>query len=103
MKHKRLSVFIWMCCFMFALSYSKSGHADQTMVSAHTSGAISREGTIRVRFIDDMVDSSRLNKPLEKSPVSFNPEIEGVAVWTDARTLEFCGVLNRQTKQCLTY
>jgi len=61
----------------------------QNAVSAHTSGAISREGKILVHFAHEIVDSSRLDMPLENSPILFQPDIKGTAVWTTSRTLEF--------------
>jgi uncharacterized protein YfaS (alpha-2-macroglobulin family) len=62
---------------------------ELTMVTAHSSGVISRESPIRVRFAEEIVDSSRLNIALERSPFSFSPKISGIALWSDARTLEF--------------
>jgi len=59
------------------------------IISAYTAGVISRDSTIRIRFVDDMVDSSQFNVLLKKSPVVFNPEIKGIALWTNSRTLEF--------------
>jgi alpha-2-macroglobulin len=62
---------------------------DNTLISAYTSGLISRESTIKIVFIEQMVDSSRLNLPLDESPFRFKPGLKGVVVWTDRRTLEF--------------
>jgi uncharacterized protein YfaS (alpha-2-macroglobulin family) len=62
---------------------------DLSMVTAHSSGTISRESPIRVRFAEDLMDSSQVNIALERSPFSFNPEISGMALWSDPRTLEF--------------
>ena len=96
MKRKGLLVLIGVCCFFIGMfscakkeEISEEDQAARAMIAAYTSGAISREGTIRVRFADDMVDSSILNTPLERPPLSFKPKIKGTAVWTDARTLEF--------------
>ncbi len=62
---------------------------DLSVVTAHSSGTISRESPIRVRFAEELVDSSRINVALERSPFSFHPQIRGLALWSDARTLEF--------------
>lgn len=62
---------------------------ERAIVSSHTSGLISRESKIRVRFSEDMVDSDSLNLPLESSPINFQPQIKGNAYWTDRRSLEF--------------
>ena len=61
----------------------------QNIVTAYTSGVISRESAIRVRFAEEIADSSQFNVALERSPFSFEPRISGIALWTDARTLEF--------------
>ena len=63
--------------------------ADLSIVAAHTSGIISRESPIRVRFAEDLADSDRFNVALERSPFAFTPKINGIALWSDARTLEF--------------
>ena len=64
-------------------------HSELNVVAAHTSGKISREGTIRVRFINMIAAEDRLNMPLKKSPITFTPKIEGTALWVDSQTLEF--------------
>ncbi|MBN2317622.1 MAG: hypothetical protein JXR49_01010 [Acidobacteria bacterium] len=61
----------------------------QNIVTAHTSGVISRESSIRVRFVEEIAESAQFNVALERSPFSFEPRISGIALWTDARTLEF--------------
>lgn len=63
---------------------------DHPIISAVTSGFISRESVIRVQFTEPVYfDSAQLNTPVEKSPVSFKPKIDGNAVWTGSTTLEF--------------
>ena len=64
-------------------------HSELNIVAAHTSGKISREGTIRVRFINMIATEDRLDVPLKKSPITFTPKIEGTALWVDSQTLEF--------------
>lgn len=61
----------------------------ENIISAHTSGVISRESAVRVRFADAVAGSGRFNVALERSPFSFEPRISGIALWVDARTLEF--------------
>ncbi len=61
----------------------------QSMVTAHTSGVISRESSIRIRFADDVVSTDQVNVALERSPFSFTPEINGIAIWADSQTLDF--------------
>ena len=59
------------------------------MISAYTAGTISCVSPIRVRFISDIVDSGQVNIALKRSPFSFTPKLEGTAVWSNPRTLEF--------------
>jgi uncharacterized protein YfaS (alpha-2-macroglobulin family) len=68
---------------------SKRLSIDSGLISAYTSGMISRESPIKVVFTEDIVDSSKINLALDKSPFSFKPGIKGVAVWADSRTVEF--------------
>lgn len=59
------------------------------MISAYTAGTISCVSPIRVRFISDIVDSGQVNIALKRSHFSFTPKLEGTAVWSNPRTLEF--------------
>ncbi len=67
----------------------KRSSIDSGLISAYTSGMISRESPIRVVFTEDIVDSSNINLPLDRSPFSFKPGIKGITVWSDYRTVEF--------------
>ena len=75
------------------LSCSEKDSADNrrfdSLVAAHTSGAISREGRIRVLFTSDVVSDSLAGRPLDEPPLEFDPSIDGQSVWIDRRTLEF--------------
>jgi alpha-2-macroglobulin len=63
---------------------------QQYGISGFTSGVISRESPIRILFTEPVFsDTSKLNVPLDQSPLSFSPAIKGVAVWTSFSTLEF--------------
>lgn len=59
------------------------------VISAYTSGTISREANVRVRFVDAMVEASAIGVSLPTPPFDFDPDIEGIAVWTSPRDLEF--------------
>ncbi len=59
-----------------------------TVVSALTSGVVSRDGVVRVRFVNEEVDVAELGKPVA-SAFTFTPAIEGTAKWVDPRELEF--------------
>jgi len=61
---------------------------DPTVISGYTSGTISREGPIRVRFTEPVVEQSAVNVPLKVSPFETAPAIEGVAIWASRQELE---------------
>ena len=63
--------------------------APEDIISAHTSGVISCDGSIRIRFVNDVVDTSEVNLPLEDSPLIFEPELDGVLLFSARNTLEF--------------
>ncbi|MDM8556156.1 MG2 domain-containing protein [Desulfococcaceae bacterium HSG7] len=58
-------------------------------IAAHTAGIIPSQSTIKVQFNKDQVPQDQINQPLTQSPLSFQPEIKGAAVWTDRHTLQF--------------
>jgi uncharacterized protein YfaS (alpha-2-macroglobulin family) len=59
------------------------------LVTAHTSGPISRADAISVQFARPMVEQDRLNQPLDAVPLTFKPRIKGAARWETRRTLVF--------------
>ncbi|MDH4033921.1 MAG: MG2 domain-containing protein, partial [candidate division Zixibacteria bacterium] len=63
--------------------------APEEIISAHTSGVISRESSIGIRFVNDIVDTSEVNLPLTGSQLIFEPELEGVLLFSDKNRLEF--------------
>ena len=90
---KTLQIIV-MCIVFGVLGFSSwesaaTSYETPPIVSAHTDGEISRDSTIRVHFSEALADVSELNRPLEKSPLVFEPEIDGVAVWTGRNILEF--------------
>jgi len=50
---------------------------------------ISRESPIRVLFTEPMVEAAQLDTPVAAALFTFEPEIEGVAVWSARNQLEF--------------
>ncbi len=83
-------LFLLFSLFSFcAKEEEKSGDTEHTLISAYTSGTISRISPIRVQFAADIIDSSRIQQPMKKSPFEFKPSIDGIAVWTGTSTLEF--------------
>ncbi len=62
---------------------------DHPLISAHTSGLISRTSPIRIVFVNTIADSSALNRAVTPSPLSFSPKINGTCVWAQRNVLEF--------------
>jgi uncharacterized protein YfaS (alpha-2-macroglobulin family) len=58
-------------------------------ISHATSGVISAQDYIRIRFTGPMVPAGRVGMPLEERLFIFNPRIEGTAQWEDRQTLAF--------------
>jgi len=58
-------------------------------VTAFTSGYISSEGVIEVRFARSVADSSMIDQEAEANLFSFKPAIKGTAYWNSDRRLEF--------------
>ncbi|BDS09685.1 alpha-2-macroglobulin family protein [Aureispira anguillae] len=56
-------------------------------LSAFTSGEISKKSTIRVVFQNEL--TTTVNAPIYPNPFSFEPVLEGEAVWSDKQTIEF--------------
>jgi len=58
-------------------------------ISSFTSGYISSKSVIRIKFSREFAGSTQLNTALPEQYFSFDPKIEGEAVWKDAETMEF--------------
>lgn len=73
----------------------KPNMAYAKYVAGYTSGMISRQGTIKIELADFIDEDTKLKEnklpdsTLLDGIFSFEPEIKGKAVWSDARTIEF--------------
>ena len=76
--------------------------SNQNIISAHTSGIVSRNSKIQIIFSKDMADSSMLNTPLEKSSISIEPKVNGNTIWTSPRELSFIPSHELKPKQQYT-
>lgn len=59
------------------------------MVSQVTSGVISANDPILVRFVAEVVEDNLVGVAMQKQVFEFEPSIDGVAEWEDRRTLKF--------------
>lgn len=57
-------------------------------IYAFTSGSISRDDVVRVRFVNAAVSQEQVGKDVPASVFSTDPKIEGKAVWEDDRTIK---------------
>ena len=58
-------------------------------IYAYTSGVISREDPILVRFIDPVIPVDEIGRIADSKLVSFSPGVQGELTWEDDRTLKF--------------
>ncbi len=57
-------------------------------VYAHSGGAIGREETVRVRFVNAAISQEQVGQAVPANLFSVEPKIEGQAVWEDDRTIK---------------
>lgn len=67
-------------------SYDPAFNAEIQLFTSHE---IPRTSPILIRLAANAVKSEEVGKKLLRSPFTFYPDIEGEAVWTDQRTIEF--------------
>jgi uncharacterized protein YfaS (alpha-2-macroglobulin family) len=70
-------------------SLEKVNPAYGAYISAYTSGIVSNESHIRIRFASEVAGVSEFDKPLKEDFFDFSPSLSGKAYWIDSRTLEF--------------
>jgi hypothetical protein len=63
--------------------------APPEIVSAHTSGMVSRRDAIRVRFVAEAVPEDVIGKVVDSSPFSFDPKLRGRTTWTSRQEVAF--------------
>ena len=58
-------------------------------VYAFTSGTISREQPVRIRFTSSLVKAEDVGKSVESGVFNITPSVPGAAIWEDAQTIRF--------------
>lgn len=99
MKNQNLQKILYLMLFIIAsLSIVSCGKKRQAKkmsdsannyIYAHTSGSIAKSESIRLRFTQDAADDSEIGQTAKRNIISFEPDIEGIAVWENKRTLLF--------------
>lgn len=86
-----LAIFVGAIVYRYAHAPKKikSPLAYSKYITAFTGGEISCKSPIRVRFVDEMIQASEINKNVYESFFEFEPHISGSQVWIDTRTIEF--------------
>ena len=68
-------------------------------IYAYTSGVISRSAPIRVRFNESLVDKTAIGNEVEAGVLTFEPAINGQAIWEDDKTIKFISDKNLPSDQ----
>ncbi len=92
MKRKISLMVLVACICLTAPVFSGENLPDpaiQLKISAYTSGEILPESSIVVEFSADRVKPDEVGIPMENSPLTFTPGIEGTAMWKTRRRIEF--------------
>jgi alpha-2-macroglobulin len=71
------------------VSAKRMTKAMAAYIYAYSSGTLSREQPVRVRFTAPLVQLEEVGKPVENGVFSLTPSVKGQAVWEDAQTLKF--------------
>lgn len=58
-------------------------------VEAYTSGVVSKKATITIKLAAGVVVAHTLNEPVKEELIEFSPAVNGTAIWTDQRTIQF--------------
>ncbi len=58
-------------------------------INAFTTGYIPTGSSIKIRLSHEFGNNMQLNTPVDEKFFSFEPKVEGSAVWKDAQTIEF--------------
>lgn len=77
---------------IFILSRHKKKNYDRDFskyIQSYTAGVISRAGTIRIKFADQVQVTHSQNEEIKKSLFDISPSVNGKAYWIDAQTIEF--------------
>lgn len=69
---------------------ASSGDENFTkFIYAHTNGVVSKSSSVMIQFYEEMVKDSLIGRTVDEKIIKLNPEIEGITIWQDNRTLLF--------------
>ncbi len=84
-----LSILFFSACSEKEVAYQEIDPEFAPYVSTYSSGTLSKNDVVSIRFAQNVVEAEQTGIVLEKSPFSFRPSIEGKAVWVTRQTIEF--------------
>jgi len=70
-------------------TYITPDPAFSSYVYAFSSGEVSKNSSIMVRFMDQVVMADRIGTEVSDGVMSFSPKLEGTVLWEDDRTIKF--------------
>ncbi len=70
-------------------TYITPDPAFSSYVYAFSSGEVSKNSAIMVRFMDQVVTTDRIGTEVSDGVMSFSPKLEGTVLWEDDRTIKF--------------
>ena len=58
-------------------------------ISGFTSGVVTSATSVKITFVEDMVDSADVGQPTSVKLFAFSPSVRGTTVWLDQKTVEY--------------
>ena len=90
---RKILFFSFFSIVFFACDNNKnireSPESFSSYVYAYTSGEISKAAPIRIQFTNSLIASDKIGAVVDDGIVSFQPRIDGEAIWEDDRTIYF--------------
>ena len=96
MQRNQFSPIILICLLGLLLSncknqadYPKKMPDVSSYVYAYTSGTVSKTSPFRIRFTKSVVPSEEIGQPVDNAIFQIKPQVNGLAIWEDDRTILF--------------
>ena len=96
---RKPQLFSYLCilsiCLSICLSCKKEikvkplSSSAKALLSAYTSGVISKSDEIKIRFIKSVINAENVGSEVANGILAFNPSISGRAIWEDEQTMVF--------------
>ena len=87
-----ISLFLGSCENVQPSSTPISAETLAEHISAHVPESILCNDPVRVRFVREMIDETRVGQEVGAAILKFKPRIKGTSIWTDTRTIQFQAV-----------